>query len=86
MELGESLARGDASRLATARGGVIEALGAQAAVDAIAVASMFNAITRVADATGIPLDDSTARRTDAMRAELGIDGFERRLSGTEPAP
>lgn len=85
IELGEALAQGEALRLARAREGISAALGPEAAVDAVAVASMFNAITRVADATGIPLDESTAARTGEMRAKLGIDAFERRLPDVEPS-
>lgn len=50
-------------------------LGAQIAIDAVTVAAGFNGITRVADATGIPLDESTAERTAAMRETTGIERF-----------
>ncbi len=52
-----------------------ENLGAQVAIDAVTVAAGFNGITRVADATGIPLDESTAERTAAMRETTGIERF-----------
>ena len=41
----------------------------------------FNAIDRVADATGIPLDPERLDSTADFRAELGIDGFVEGLSG-----
>lgn len=54
----------------------IEVMGAQQTVDCLAVASAFNGITRIADATGIPLDSGPAETTASMRAELGIDSFD----------
>lgn len=44
-------------------------------VDAIAVASGFNGITKIANATGLPLDKGTEKSTVEMRAETGIDDF-----------
>ena len=45
-------------------------------MDALTVAAGFNAITRVADATGIPLDASTAAATADLRDATGIQAFE----------
>jgi hypothetical protein len=39
------------------------------------VASGFNGITRVADATGIPLDENTQQMTVDMRESTGIERF-----------
>lgn len=50
-------------------------LGEQETVDALTVAAAFNGITRVADATGIPLDETTAEATVGLRASIGIDEF-----------
>lgn len=50
-------------------------MGGAALSDAAGVAALFNAIDRVADATGIPLEDDKAAMTQAMRAQLGIDDF-----------
>jgi len=47
----------------------------QQMIDVLIVASAFNGITRVADATGIPLDEATASNTDEMRAAVGINRF-----------
>ncbi len=80
LQLAEALPQADAQAMTRVRSQLRGALGDQGAVDAIAVAAMFNGITRVADATGIPLDDSTNELTAQMRAELGIDAFERRQS------
>lgn len=54
----------------------IDAMGHQAAVDALVVASAFNGITRVADATGIPLDENTDQTTAEMRNLIGLDAFQ----------
>jgi hypothetical protein len=55
--------------------GARQALGLQETVDTLTVAAAFNGITRVADATGIPLDHNTEQTTGEMRASVGIDGF-----------
>jgi hypothetical protein len=36
---------------------------------------VFNGLTRVADATGIPLDGGTLAATTDVRAELGLNAF-----------
>ena len=50
-------------------------LGEAATVDALAVASGFNGITRVADATGIPIDNYEDELGRNIRAETGIDDY-----------
>jgi hypothetical protein len=52
------------------------AMGEQETVDALTVAAAFNGITRVADATGIPLDEHTAATTIEMREVAGINQFD----------
>src|SRR4051794_5835640 len=52
------------------------AIGLDAVRDALIVAAGFNGITRIADATGIPLDPSTAAATQALCREIGIDRFD----------
>jgi hypothetical protein len=52
------------------------AIGADAVRDALIVAAGFNGITRVADATGIPLDPATASATAQVRRDSGIDRFD----------
>jgi hypothetical protein len=63
--------------LATARRAVVARLGAQAMVDAAAVIAGFDAITRVADGSGIPLEPPKAEATAEWRASLGIDDYWR---------
>ena len=62
--------------LAAIRDKAAAAMGQQAMVDALTVAAGFNGITRVADATGIPLDPGTQQSTTSMRADTGIDSFD----------
>lgn len=65
----------DDTRLATVRADISAKLGAAALVDAAAIAATFNAIDRVADATGIPIEDTKAETTADFRAALGINAF-----------
>jgi hypothetical protein len=65
----------DAAALPGLRARLVEAMGGAALVDAAAVVALFNAIDRVADATGIPLEDWKAEDTADMRAALGVDRF-----------
>jgi len=51
------------------------AMGTQSMVDTLVVASGFNGITRVADSTGIPLDENTQQMTIDMRESTGIERF-----------
>jgi hypothetical protein len=64
-----------ADTLAQARSAVVAALGEAAMIDAAAVVAGFNGITRIADATGIPLEPAKTEETDPWRAAMGIDRF-----------
>jgi len=66
--------------LAQARSAVVAALGEAAMIDAAAVVAGFNGITRIADATGIPLEPTKAEETAPWRGALGIDDFGERKS------
>ena len=57
MAFGEAVLGADDTRLAAARAAVRQALGEAGLVDAAGVVGLFNAIDRIADATGIPLED-----------------------------
>ena len=65
----------DAARLAAIRSEIRAKMGDAALVDAAAIAATFNAIDRVADATGIPIEDAKAEATADFRAALGINAF-----------
>jgi len=71
----EAAVAGDEARLAAARQGVLDALGAEALVDAAAVVGNFERMTRIADATGIPLDPPVKALTQDIRSDLGLDDF-----------
>lgn len=75
IEFAEAAVGADADRLDAARAAVIEAMGGAALSDAAGVAALFNAIDRVADSTGIPLEDEKAEMTEGMRDQLGINAF-----------
>ena len=74
--LTEATIKGDWLRLADIRPKAEAAMGPQQTVDALTVAAAFNGITRVAVATGIPLDQNTADTTANMREQTGIQRFE----------
>jgi hypothetical protein len=75
LRLAEAVYEGDSGTLAAMRDEGRQRLGAQALVDAIAVACGFNGITKVANATGIPLDEDTENTTVEMRSETNIDDY-----------
>ena len=74
--LAEAAVGGRWEELAALRDAAAAAVGEQAMVDALTVAAGFHGITRVADATGIPLDPTTADSTTSMRARTGLDAFD----------
>jgi hypothetical protein len=65
----------DDRRLDEVRADVRSRMGNAALVDAAAIVATFNAIDRVADATGIPIEDAKAESTADIRATLGINQF-----------
>ena len=65
----------DEARLDAVRAHLIEAAGAAAFVDSAAVVALFNAIDRVADATGTPLEPTKREQSADFRPELGIDAY-----------
>ena len=61
--------------LDTARAAVIAELGEAELWEAAATVAAFCGLVRVADGTGIPLDDGMLLASQDLRASLGIDGF-----------
>ena len=78
MTFAEAVLGDDARAPDAARRSLLRALGPAALVDAAAVAGLFNAIDRVADATGTPLEDWKAEASSDIRAAIGIDDFTSR--------
>jgi len=72
----EALVSGEREALVIARTRVLHELGPEALVDAAAVASNFERMVRIADATGIPLDSFLDEMTADIRAELHLARFE----------
>ena len=65
------------SALASARGAVRRAVGDRAFVDVCATIASFNAVVKLADGTGIPLEPAKAERTRDIRDALAIDTFRK---------
>ena len=66
---------GEEVALTRARDALASALGSPGLVDAAGVVGLFNAIDRVADATGIPLEPEKAAASADFRAALDLDRF-----------
>ena len=70
----EAAVAGDGD-LTEARSRLEDALGGEAVVDAAAVIGNFQRMTRIADSTGIPVDERTAAFTEDLRDALGLNEF-----------
>jgi hypothetical protein len=75
-ELAEAQAGDDDVRLERAREALLDAAGASATLDAIAVAANFEMMTRLADGTGAMQTDGNLEQFAALIDELGLDGLE----------
>ena len=64
-----------AEALAGSRARILADMGPGCLVDAAATVAIFNAVVRIADSTGIPLEDAKAEMSEDIRGNLGIDGF-----------
>jgi alkylhydroperoxidase family enzyme len=65
----------DDDALAEARSALQASLKPEAFVDACAIIAAFNVVDRIADATGIPLDDSLAMISGDVRSQLDLARF-----------
>jgi len=77
LEFAEAMLDDDRERQARARAAVHDALGAEALVDAAAIVASFNAVVKIADGTGIPLEDEKAAATETLRESLGLDRLDK---------
>jgi hypothetical protein len=75
FELAEAVFSGESIQLVQVREKGKKLLGDRALVDAIGVAAGFNGITKIANATGLPLDKDTETSTVDMRQQTRIDEF-----------
>ena len=62
-------------RIARTRQAVTDVLGHGATVDAAAVIANFQRMVRIADSTGIPLDEPVVMMTQNVRNELGLNEY-----------
>lgn len=65
----------DPAALRSARESLHTAIGSAAFVDAAGIVGVYDAVVRIADATGTPLEDYKVEISGDLRAELGIDDF-----------
>jgi hypothetical protein len=75
VSFAEAVLGNDDERLTAIRSEIRAKLGDAALVDAAAIAATFNALDRVADSTGIPIEDAKAAATTDFRAALGINAL-----------
>jgi hypothetical protein len=72
----ETVVANDPEAISDARRALAKHCGPAAAIDAAAVAALFNAINRVADAIGIKVEASKEERTAYFREALDLDNFQ----------
>ena len=72
LALSAALVERDAQAIAQARADLANAMSAEAAVDVIGVASNFERMVRIADATGLELGESLTEYSADTRADLGV--------------
>ena len=77
VEFAEALHVADPARQVRARKAVASGLGDAALVDAAAIVASFNAVVKIADATGIPLEAYKAAATEDLRRDLALERFNR---------
>ena len=75
MRFASAVLTNDADKLAAARTDIAATMGGAALTDTAGVAALFNAIDRVADATGIPMEAEKTADTVDFRAAIGVDNF-----------
>lgn len=77
LPFADAIVTRDAEATARAREAVSERMGDEAMVDVAAVASNFERMTRIADATGIPLGERLEEPTAQVREQLDLARFAR---------
>jgi len=70
----EAATRGS-EELGSLRAQLVSALGGEKFIEVAATVGIFNGLVRVADSTGIPLDDGTLKASVGFRSELGLNQF-----------
>ncbi len=75
VRFAEAVAYRDADALTRTRKALLDAGGAQVLVDAAGVAANFQRMVRIADATGIPVDNMSSDLSAEIRSRLSLDQF-----------
>jgi len=75
MHFAESFARRDDAALHEARAALLAEAGPEILVDAAGVAANFQRMVRIADSTGIPLDERNVALSADVRKELDLERF-----------
>ena len=75
MHFAEAMASRDDVSLVSSREILLETAGAEALVEAAAVAANFQRMVRIADSIGIPLDESNVSFTADIRDQLDLGRF-----------
>lgn len=76
LSFAEAVVSGDPARIAGASHRLADALGDAAVVDAAAVIAAFSMNDRIADATGIPLDDAGRDVRESIASNLGVRRYD----------
>ena len=75
LAFSDAVVADDDAELDRLRSELVELLGEEALVDAAGTVASFNAVVRVADATGIPIDEFKAGPAREVLEEIGFDDF-----------
>ena len=75
LAFAEAMVAEDDETLAQTRQALVQAMGPAAMVDAAGVAANFERMVRIADGTGITLDDRMAALSQEVRTALQLERF-----------
>ncbi len=76
LDFAEAVVLRDASAAATLRSRMIEALGPAGYLDACGVVAGFHGFTRIADASGVPLDERYLDEAESVKAQTGVREYQ----------
>lgn len=75
IRFADSIVLGSGEELNQARKALHAAMGHEAVADAAGVTGFFECVNRIADCTGLPLDDFAVATSKEIRDELGLNSF-----------
>ena len=76
LDLVEAVHDGGTENLAAARNKVRTLMGDSAFIDTCAIIASFSAVVKIADGTGIPLEDYKEEASHDIRETLSINRFQ----------